>query len=179
MRLTALALFLACSLRPGELLAQLTVDQRVLDFQNLAGTYAKRYAPYEWKRQAFGFDLYDVKPWLERIRSAKSDLEFYEICHEYAANLNDTHSHFTTPSNFTADLGIFGDIYDGKVLIDSINRTMLPISAYPFQIGDEILSVDGKTAEEWITEFSRFHRYGNPQSTRRLAADRITFRKIG
>jgi hypothetical protein len=176
MKSAVITLVLACGFPAGELYAQLAIEQRVLDFQNLAGTYAKRYAPYEWKRQAFGFDLYDVKPWLERIRSAKTDLEFFEICHEYVANLNDTHSHFSTPSSFTADLGLIVDIYDGKLLIEYVNRTMLPISAFPFQIGDEILSVDAKSVEEWITEFSRFYRYGNPQSTRRLAADRITYR---
>ncbi len=176
MRSIALTLIFACSFPAGELLAQLSAEQRVLDFQNLAGIYAKRYAPYEWKRQVFGFDLYNVKPWLERVRNAKDDLEFYEICLEYAANLNDTHSHFSTPSSFYADLGLFVDIYDDKLLIESINRTRLPAGQYPFQIGDEILSVDGKTPDEWVTEFSRLYRYGNPQTTRRAVADRITYR---
>jgi hypothetical protein len=37
--------------------AQLTVEQRTHDFVNLAALYAKRYAPYEWKKQLYGFDL--------------------------------------------------------------------------------------------------------------------------
>ena len=36
--------------------AQLTMDQKVSDLQALAGLYAKRYGPYEWKRDAIGFD---------------------------------------------------------------------------------------------------------------------------
>lgn len=176
MKSTALALIFACSFPAGKLLAQLSTEQRLLDFQNVAGVYAKRYAPYEWKRQVFGFDLYDVKPWLDRVRNAKDDLEFYEICLEYTANLNDTHSHFSTGSSFYADLGLFVDIYDDKLLIESVNRTRLPADEYPFQIGDEILSLDGKTPDEWIAEFSRLYRYGNPLTTRRLGADRITYR---
>jgi hypothetical protein len=35
---------------------QLTVDQKVFDFQALAGLYAKHYAPYDWKLAQFGFD---------------------------------------------------------------------------------------------------------------------------
>jgi hypothetical protein len=37
--------------------AQLTIDQKVSDFQALAALYAKRYGPYEWKRDALGVDL--------------------------------------------------------------------------------------------------------------------------
>ena len=37
--------------------AQMTTDQKIADFQNLSALYAKQYAPYEWKRTLFGFDL--------------------------------------------------------------------------------------------------------------------------
>src|SRR5690349_7524044 len=104
--------------------AQLTPDQRVFDLQGLAALYAKRYAPLDWKRQAFGFDAMNMSPWLDRARLAKDDLEFFEIEAEYVASLNDTHSGFQMPSSFTATLGITVDIYDGKVLIDSVNRTL-------------------------------------------------------
>jgi hypothetical protein len=156
--------------------AELTVDQRVHDFTNLASTYAKRYAPYEWKRQAVGFDLYDIASWLTRVRAAKDDLEFLEICAEYVARLDDTHSSFSSGSTFAASLGISLDIYDGKVLIETINRAVLPVSQYPFQMGDELVSVDGKPVEQLITEFSRFRRLGHSVATRRAVADLISFR---
>ena len=44
--------------------AQLTIDQKVSDFQALAALYAKRYGPYEWKRDALGIDLFSIAPWL-------------------------------------------------------------------------------------------------------------------
>ena len=95
----AVLLLAALIALPQSLSAQLSADQRVFDFQNLAALYAKRYAPYEWKRQAFGFDLYDIKPWVDRVRVAKDDLEFFEIQAEYVANLNDTHAGFSMPSS--------------------------------------------------------------------------------
>jgi hypothetical protein len=160
----------------GVLSAQLLPDQRVLDFENLAALYAKRYAPYDWKRQTFGFDLFDVKPWLDRVREAKDDLEFFEMELEYVASLQDSHSGFQMTSTFSANLGITVDIYDGKVLIDSINRSLLPFSRFPFEIGDELVSVDGKDVEEWISLLATWRRYGNPAATRRAAAGRITVR---
>ena len=33
------------------LAAQLTPEQRVFELQALAATYARNYAPYEWKKQ--------------------------------------------------------------------------------------------------------------------------------
>src|SRR3954468_14482878 len=100
--------------------AGLSPDQKALDFQILAGLYAKNYALYGWKRDVIHFDLFDLKPWLGRVQASKNDLEFYEICGEYVASLNDAHSQFLVPSNFRADLRIRVDIYDGKVLIEDI-----------------------------------------------------------
>jgi hypothetical protein len=161
---------------PGVLPAELSPEQRVFDFQSLSSLYAKRYAPYEWKRQLLGFDLLDITPWLTRVRQAKDDLEYFEICAEYVASLDDAHSSFRLPSTFTADLGFAVDIYDGKVLIDSINRLRLPAVDFPFQAGDELVTVDGKNPEQWINEFSRLRKRGNPTATRRGSADLITYR---
>ena len=174
-RLTVVCLLVMGGL-VSDLSAQLLPDQRVQDFQNLAALYVKRYAPYEWKRHIFGFDLLDITPWLDRVRAAKDDLEFFEIQAEYVAKLNDIHSGFQMTSNFTANLGMTVDIYDGKVLIDSINRTLLPVASFPFQIGDELVSVDGRSAEDWITVISKWRQRGNPSNTRRFAAGQITVR---
>ncbi len=158
-------------------LAQLTVEQKVVDFQTAQAVYAKRYAPYEWKKQAFGFDALDSAPWLDRVRKSKDDLEFYEILAEFTARLNDTHSSFRVGSSFVADLGIVVDIYDGKLLIEAINRVALPLALFPFQVGDELVTLDGKIMEEYLTEFGRLYSYGNPQTARRNNADLITFRR--
>jgi hypothetical protein len=160
----------------GTLSAQMTPAQRVEDFNVLTDLYAKRYAPWGWKVQALGFDLFKTASWLAQIQNAKDDLEYFEIVEQYVASLQDTHSEFQVPSAFSADTGIAVDIYDGKVLIESINRLALPASQYPFQVGDEIVSVDSQTSEDWITYLTRFRRWGSPLTTRRDAADRITFR---
>src|SRR5574340_1149091 len=145
-------------------------------FRQLAATFAKRYGPYEWKKQVSGFDLLDTAPWLDRVRKAKDDLEFMEICSEYVARLDDTHTQYVSPGRMVADLGFYVDIYDGKVLVEQINRQRLPAASFPFQVGDELVSLDGKTAEEWITTFARLKGRGNPTAMRRAVADLITYR---
>jgi hypothetical protein len=170
----AFAVLAAATILPAA--AQMTREQKLADFQQLAAVYAKNYAPYEWKRDALGFDLFRIGPWLERAARSKDDLEFYDVCIEYVASLNDAHDGFELPSGFYASLGFSADLYDGQVVIDRISRTTLPLKDYPFAIGDELVSLDGKPAEEWILANWKYSIAANDRSTRRTAAGFITYR---
>ncbi|WP_321475336.1 S41 family peptidase [uncultured Paludibaculum sp.] len=170
------AVFLLC-LAPV-CFGQMTTDQKVADFMQLAGLYAKNYAPYEWKRDVIGFDLYNVKPWLEKVRNSKDDLEFLDVCVRYVASLQDSHDEFYISSDFIADMRILVDIYDGKVLIEGVDRTALPRIQFPIGIGDELVSVDGIPVADLIEQFAPYaaNGSGNPVTRRRLAADALTYR---
>lgn len=155
--------------------AQLTMDQKVSDFQALSALYAKRYGPYEWKRDALGFDLFNIAPWLAQVQATKNDLDFYEIMVSYVASLNDAHDSYSLPSNFTVNLNFGVDIYDGKLLVDSINRSRLPASEFQFAIGYELVSIDGQDANKLLDGLLKYDIAANPRSTRRLAAGLLTF----
>ncbi len=156
--------------------AQLTVDQKIEDFHSLAGIYAKRYAPYDWKKMLFGFDTLNIAPWLDRVSSTTNDLDFYELMIEYVADLHDSHSYYQLPSTFVASLNLTVDLYDGKVLIDNINRAALPLPMYPFQVGDEVVSVDGTPVADLIQAFSKYVQLANTRATQRRAASKIVIR---
>src|SRR5581483_8178672 len=102
--------------------------------------------------------------------------DFYEVCVDYVASLNDTHDAFLLLSDFVASLGFATDVYDGVLLIDSLNRTLLPQTLYPFTIGDELVSVDGIPVAQLLRDFAKYAPQANPVSTQRLAAQRITVR---
>lgn len=165
----------------ASLCAQLTQAQKTADFMQLAGLYAKNYAPYELRRDLFGFDLYDIQPWLNQINNSTDDLSFYDICTRYVASLQDSHDEFITPSDFEAFLGMDTDIYDGKVLIGNIDPLILPPNVYPFQVGDEIVSVDGVAAMDLVQSFIPYavNGGGNKTSQMRLAAGVIMDRFQG
>ena len=150
----------------------LTTNQRNTDLIQLASMYAKNYAPYEWKRDVIGFDLYRLTPWLQRIHHS-DDLDFQEALIEYVASLNDAHSFVSFPSNFSASLGFTVDIFDGKVLIDSINRSQLPVGQFPFAVGDELVALDGQPAQTLIESFRKYFISANQRSTDRFAASLI------
>ena len=114
MRNTPTILALPCMLAASAF-AQMTPDQKTTDFLNLAGIYAKGYAPYEWKRDVFHFDLFQIQPWLNQVAASRDDLDFYDVCVRYVASLKSGgHDRFLIPSDFTARLNFTVDIYDGK-----------------------------------------------------------------
>jgi peptidase S41-like protein/PDZ domain-containing protein len=153
----------------------LTREQRISDLTQLASQYAKNYGPYEWKRDVQGFDLLRLTPWLQRIQHS-DDLDFQEALIEYVASLNDAHDLIAFPTTFSASLPMSLDIYDGKVLIDAINRTALPLAQYPFVVGDEVVSIDGRPVQELIQSFRKYAISANQRSTDRIAATRLVSR---
>ena len=68
------------------------------------------------------------------------------------------------------------DIYDGKVLIDGINRALLPLAQFPFGIGDEIVSFDGQPVQQAIQSLRKYAVAANQRSTDRIAAARLVSR---
>ena len=176
MRRLAVAVLLATlSITTSHAQEALTREQRIADLTTLAAMYAKNYAPYEWKRDALGFDLMRMTPWLQRIHHS-DDLDFQEALIEYVASLNDAHDLIAFPTTFSASLGMTVDIYDGKVLIDSINRFALPVAQFPFVVGDELVSVDGRSAQDLIQSFRKYAISANQRSTDRTAANRLVSR---
>jgi hypothetical protein len=161
--------------------AQLTHQQKLSDFKSLVGLYDKQYAPYEWKKQAFGFDALELQPWLQQVNASRDDLEFYDICVRYVASLQDSHDLFILPSGYEVYLPITADIYDGRVLIDFIDRKTLDPQTYPFAVGDELISVDGKSVAQWIADLGPYaaNGNGNPVSQARLAVATILDRYQG
>ena len=157
-------------------IAQLTDSQKVFDFESLASIYSKRYAPLDWKQTLYGFNALDLSPWMDRVHATSNDLDFYELLVEYVSDLQDGHDSYVLPSNFVAQLGMGVDIYDGKVLIEGLSRSALPVSRYPFVVGDEIVSVDGTPVAALLQNFAKYARYGNDRSTQRAAASRIVTR---
>ena len=171
--LTILSLFTAWS---GILPAQLSREQKIADFLTVADAYATSYGPYEWKKQTQSFDLLNVQPWVERISKTTNDIDYAEVLVDYVASLNDAHDYIAFPFYFYANLPLQLDIYDGKVLIESVDRKMLPEDKFPFTTGDELVSMDGKPVADWIKQFRKYAISANARSTDRAAASLMASR---
>ncbi len=172
MHLQRILLLLAASVLAS---GQMTSDQKVADFTSLSQFYVRHYTPANWKIVQFGFDLKDLRPWIAKVKTTKNDLEYYDLVIEYLASLQDGHIRYTLPSSYQAYLRFDVDIFDGKTLIEFIS-TAFNRRDFPIERGDELVSLDGVTSEQWIQRLSRYGIGANHSATRRRAADFITFR---
>ncbi len=159
-------------------LADLTPQQKTSDFMQLAALYDINYAPYELKIQLYNFDLLKIQPWLAEVAQTTNDVQFYDVCVRYVASLQDSHDEFTILSDYDAWLHFDGDLYDGKFLIDYIDSSYLPASTFTFNIGDQLISLDGVAVADMLTQYAPYSVNGsaNPVSRARLAAGTITER---
>jgi hypothetical protein len=110
------------------------------------------------------------------VQATKNDLDFYEVMQQYVASLNDAHDVYELPSTWQASLNFTVDIYDGKLLVDNINRSRLPAAEFGFVNGYELVSIDGQDSQKQLDGLLRYEIAANPRSTRRLAAQLLTFR---
>jgi hypothetical protein len=62
------------------------------------------------------------------------------------------------------------------VLIDTINRTLLPQAQFPFGVGDELVALNGEPVQGLIESFRKITSSANSRSRDRLAAARIAVR---
>jgi hypothetical protein len=168
-----LPLTLLCA---GTLFAQLTPEQKLVELQTMADVYARNYGPAEWKKAAFGYDMFNLAPWRDRALKTRDDVEFMELLVDWVASLNDAHDGVTFPSTFVARLNFGCDIYDGKVLVDSVSTLALPPSKYNIRVGDEVVSLDGQPINAVLDSLLKYSVAANPRSTRRQAAARIATR---
>jgi hypothetical protein len=158
-------------------LAALTQQQREDDLRAVANLYATRYAPANWKIQALGVNVFDLRQWMPQARAAQSDLEFVEVLMRYVASFQDGHVSLTLPSSFSAQLGFVVDLYDGKAVIDLVQRGILPAALYPFVAGDELVSIDGVPALEAAKRFQALQGWGNPVAAVRYSLQVLTVRR--
>ncbi len=169
-RQIAIAILALC---PLSAFAQMTMNQKIADFQSLAGTFAKRYAFYEWKLKEFRYDGLDLSPWLQKVNATTDDISFFDVCAEYVAAWQDSHAALQLESTWQATLPLTLDVYDGKVVIDTIDRTVLPEKEYPFQVGDALVSLNAVGVNDLMNQILPFAGMANPKSQSRLAASAI------
>jgi Peptidase family S41/PDZ domain len=159
--------------------AQLSPRQKADDFLTIVTLYDRLYAPLPLVTQESGFNPLHARPWVERAKATASDAEFYQLCRRYLARFGNTQDtlNLTPGTLFGATLGFTINYYSNTLLIDSIDRDTLPETQYPFQIGDQLLSVDHRSIDQWLDALIPLVAAVNPDLRRSLAANLIVNRK--
>lgn len=155
----------------------LTKQQALADFNQLNYRIESGYGPYEYK-QKIGIDLKALKEkyarQIEQGDLTSSQLHYLLI--KYVAEFRDGHFGARIPTPHVKSVPVVTELVDGKVLIDTIDRTKLSVSVFPFEKGDEVISVDGKPMADFLNEYMAYVSSGTKLSQMHTAAFLVFYR---
>ncbi|MBN1982925.1 MAG: protease-like activity factor CPAF [Chitinivibrionales bacterium] len=139
--------------------ASVDLKQNMLDnLDFIANIYKSGYAPFEWKKQQFQWDVD------EQVDAAKSKVEllnpptvktYQKILSDFFFSTRDYHVFFNYCATESARLFFTVKGTNGKYFIVGIDRNRLPKDVFPFSVGDELVSFDGKPASEAVAQVKK------------------------
>lgn len=148
-----------------------TTDEKLSDFSQLLNSVRTVYAPLDYKISTQGLDLNRLEnKYTDKIKETQTNGQFYYLLNQFISEFHDGHFNGFLTSNYRADIPMEADLIEGKIVITSINRTDLPESDFKFQIGDEIVSINGTPVFDIVNELKSYLGSGNPKTELRTAA---------
>ncbi|MCE3010332.1 MAG: protease-like activity factor CPAF [Proteobacteria bacterium] len=122
-----------------ELKAKLTDELKFI-----ASIYQNHYAPKGWKETHLGWDLSaELKKAQAKVQSAQSVKDYRSAVVDLLNSTQDYHVGYSFQSTERATLPFQVKTVEGKALLVFIDRTKLSETAFPFQLGDELISMNG------------------------------------
>lgn len=111
-----------------------------------------------WAEARFNFPFFDRLPdlnwdaaymaYLEKVRAAKTTEEYYGVLAQFINQLKDGHTRVLVPNELvdrvSAVTGIDTRLIDGKIIVTATADPSVPV-----QVGDEILTIEGKQARDY------------------------------
>jgi C-terminal processing protease CtpA/Prc len=156
----------------------LTLEQKQSDLNELVGFIKTGYGPLHYKKINYGIDVDVLKDkYSFLINETKTNSEFYYLMVKFVAEFNDSHFGANLPTDYVTTLGFNTDLVQGKILIDDIDREKLPKEKFPFEKGDEIVSLDGQLIDDVLVELVSYMGQGFELTAKRKAAQLIVKRK--
>lgn len=149
--LISLGLLLASSVA----LASSLVDKEAMkrDLQFIAGVYRTGYAPTFWKEKHIGWNLEaEVEKAYAKI-DGKADMkvqDYQVILKDFFRSTQDYHVGFSFYNTERASLPFQIKSAEGRYFIVFIDRQKLSEVAFPFQVGDEVVEMDGQPVEDVV-----------------------------
>lgn len=170
-----IAFLLAFALSFQVLAAQLTVEEKTLDFEQLIGRLKSNYGPLLYKKEKLGIDIDLLQAqYLRKIQESKTNADFYYLISQFIAEFKDSHTAAVLPTDKKAALPFFVDLVQDKVLIEKINDDAGDLG---LQRGDEITAIDGVPIDQVLKNVMSYVGEGYEKTQKRYATWMITSRK--
>ncbi len=169
------------------LLASLTLTaaspkQQMLDeLHFIKGVFEIKYAPLKWKEKYAGFNLdQKIGEATSRVKALQNPglQEYHYILKDFFNATKDYHVGVNFYATEEASLPFLVKGAEGRFFFVDIDRSALPLSSFPFSVGDEILLFDGHPVGEAIAMLRERELGANSEKTdQALAEMMLTIRR--
>lgn len=145
-------------------LRSLTANERAADFDQLLQIFKTYYGPYQLKERQFKFSIEKLAQDLKaQAVNAKTEEEFMGYVLQFGAALRDGHVSFRVENSSSGisrySIPILLTPIEGKAIVADIEEKLAEFTG--ISKGDEVLTVDGKTPEEYKNMSLKYDRNGN------------------
>lgn len=134
-----------------------------------------QYAPIQWKEKFAGYSM-DAE-FNKAITAAQTNpnmtiKEAQKVLRDYVYALRDYHTSIRFYSTESATLPFTVKGAGDQYFIMYIDRTKLPVGSFPFDVGDELVTFDGKDTGQAVAELQGF-RIENVAATDKSIAEMV------
>ena len=142
--------------------------------------YRSSYAPADWKKKISGYDLeteFAKATSRVQLQPNMTVAEARGVFKDFIYSMQDYHTSISFALTEKATLPFIVKGAGNRVFIVHIDRTKLSEQAFPFQVGDEVISFAGKPVADVIASLQAEIPTNVPQTDRALAEQRLTKRE--
>ena len=153
-------------------LRDLTREEARADFQQIVDGFRNLYGPLEYKERRLGYTFDSlVSQTFAELETTKSDTEVYAAYARFLARFDDGHVSIRFPSKSAlgynrVTLPIVAEPLDGKPIVTAIGEK--DIEDLGVAVGDEVVSVDGRSARDLLDAFVSLEGMANDLSREHL-----------
>ena len=155
-------------------------DDVIAELQTMKGVYEAEYAPAQWKKTFANYDLetqYNKAVAAVQTSPNLTRNAAREIFKNFIYAMKDYHTSISFVATEQATLPFVVKGTANRFFIVYIDRNKLPAGSFPFQVGDELVTFDGKSAAQAVADVQNQIPPNVASTDRALAELRLTSRK--
>jgi hypothetical protein len=152
-------IILASALVLGSVQAGDSLKRQMTDHLRAVGSVLRAsYAPAEWKKKHFGWDLdVEIEKNVAVIENSTkiTTKDYQKLLKGFFYGMKDYHVGFSFLSTESAVLPFTVKGAQGRYFLAHIDRNRLSMDSFPFQIGDELVTFGGKNVADVLVELRK------------------------
>ena len=146
----------------------------------VASIFAEQYAPLDMKKDRFELDLkqqYDTAKSAILGNPAITTRQFQDLLAVLVASMRDYHVSISFHSTESSRLPFQVGGAEGRYYLTHVDREKLPLSAFPFRMGDEVVAFNGQSTADAVKALAGKMTTNTPQTDMKMAELFLTNRR--